>query len=179
MKRHNLTKPLVLVGMMGSGKSTVGRRLARKLNLQFYDSDKVIEGQEGLPIVDIVEFKGEPYLRRKEHEVITDILRYGAVVLSTGGNSFVDPVVRKLITDVGVAIWLQADFDTLYERIARRNTRPEFNGTDQHAVLEKMMQERQEIYTTAPIQVESGKEDVGCLVDKIIVKLEAYLGQQL
>ncbi|MBS0236278.1 MAG: AAA family ATPase [Proteobacteria bacterium] len=175
-KKHNVIKPIVLIGMMGSGKSTVGKRLARKLRLQFYDSDKVMESREGLSIVDIVEFKGWDYIQRKEREVIEEILGYGPVVLSTGGNSFIAQEIRQLILQKGIAIWLQADFDTLYKRITRRNTRPEFNVGNQHETLTNMLKEREAIYTEAHISVASGNEDVACLVDKIITQLMPHMG---
>ena len=97
MIKKILTKPVVLIGMMGSGKSTVGKKLARKLNLQFYDSDKVLEEREALSIVDIHDFMGERYFYQKEEEVIKEIIGYGVVILSTGGSSFMNENIRNYI----------------------------------------------------------------------------------
>jgi shikimate kinase len=170
-------KPIVLVGMMGSGKSTVGRKLARKLGLPFYDSDKVIEDREGLSVVDIFDFRGEKYFRDKERQVIAEILSYGVVVLSTGGGSFIDEEIRKLIADKAISIWLSADLDTLYQRTARRNTRPELNQGNKLEILEDMIEERYPIYSQSNITVKTENTEAHYILDSILVRLRKYLEQ--
>jgi shikimate kinase len=172
-----VTKPLVLVGMMGSGKSTIGKRLAKRLNLHFYDSDKVIEEREGLSVVDIYDFKGEQYFRQKEYDIIKEILRYGPVVLSTGGNSFVDNDIRDMIKQQAISIWLATDINTLYGRVSKRNTRPELNCDNKLDLLKKMANERQEFYTQTDIIIESGDDDVHFLVDALVSRVQKYLTQ--
>lgn len=163
--------------MMGTGKSTVGKKLAKRLNLQFYDSDRIIEEREGLSIVDIVEFKGETYLKNIELEVITDLMKYRQIILATGGNSFVYPAIREMLLRDGIVIALMADFDTLYERIARRTTRPEFNVEDRAGVLKKLIAEREPIYEEAHIKMHSEDSDVYVMVDKLAFKIKELMGE--
>lgn len=170
-----ITKPIVLVGMMGSGKSTIGKRLAKRLNLQFYDSDKVIEEHEGLSVVDIYDFRGEPYFRQKELETIKEILRYGPVVLSTGGNSFMDDEIRAMIKEQSISVWLSTDISTLYERVSKRNTRPELNCTNKMELLQKLADEGAKLYSQTDIAIESSKDDVHFLVDVLVAKIQKFL----
>ena len=165
-------KPLVLIGMMGSGKSTVGRKLARKLNLQFYDSDKVIEDREALSIVDIHDFMGEKYFHQKEEEVIKEIIGYGVIVLSTGGSSFMNKNIRNFIKENAISIWLDSDLETIYERVSRRNTRPELIASnDKKELLKTMLEERKSMFQEAKIKIDSDLE-AHHLVRNIIEKLD-------
>ncbi len=175
--REFITKPIVFIGMMGSGKSTIGKRLARKLNLQFYDSDKVIEEREGLSIVDIYDFKGEEYFRNKEYDIVKEILGYGTVILSTGGSTFLNDELRGIIKEKAISIWLYADIDILYSRVIRRNTRPELNSYagDKKEILQKLMDERYPIYSQADITVESKDFDVHYIVDTVMARLRKYV----
>ena len=174
MIKKILTKPVVLIGMMGSGKSTVGKKLARKLNLQFYDSDKVLEDREALSIVDIHDFMGERYFYQKEEEVIKEIIGYGVVILSTGGSSFMNENIRNFIKEKTISIWLDSNLDTIYERVSRRNTRPELIASDnKKELLAKMLQEREPIFKQADIKIESDLE-AHHLVSTIIEKLDDF-----
>lgn len=169
-----LTKPVVLIGMMGSGKSTVGKKLARKLNLQFYDSDKVLEDREALSIVDIHDFMGEKYFQQKEEEVIKEIIGYGVVVLSTGGSSFMNENIRSFIKKNSISIWLDSDLETIYERVSRRNTRPELiSSTNKKELLKKMLKERESVFKQADIKIESDLE-AHYLVSSITEKLDDF-----
>ncbi len=160
--------------MMGSGKSTVGKKLARKLNLQFYDSDKVLEDREALSIVDIHDFMGERYFYQKEEEVIKEIIGYGVVILSTGGSSFMNENIRNFIKEKTISIWLDSNLDTIYERVSRRNTRPELIASDnKKELLAKMLQEREPIFKQADIKIESDLE-AHHLVSTIIEKLDDF-----
>jgi shikimate kinase len=172
--RQNIKKPIVLIGMMGSGKSTIGKRLAYKLNLQFYDSDKIIEEREGLSIVDIYDFRGEEYFKNKEAEVIKEILGYGSVIISTGGESFLNEDIRNQILDNATSIWLKTNVDTLHERVSRRNTRPQFAGNTNLATIEKMVADTYPIYEKADITIESKDMEAHFVVDTILSKLRNY-----
>jgi len=175
--KDSILRPIVLVGMVGSGKSTVGKRLARKLNLPFYDSDKVIEKREGLSVVDIYDFKGKDYFAQKEEEVIKEIFGYGVFVLSTGGSTFFNQTLRSLIKQNATSVCLSASIDVLHERVLRRDTRPEFlNCDNKREILERMIQESQEVYSDADIVVESSKnQDIYYVVDTIIARLRKHL----
>jgi shikimate kinase len=170
--RNIVNKPIVLVGMMGSGKSTIGKRLAYRLNMQFYDSDKVIEEREGLSVLDIFDYRGEEYFRNKEIEVIKEIMGYGTIVLSTGGGSFMIDEIRDLIKDKAISIWLKANVDTLHERVSRRNTRPMLIGENKREVIEQLVEERYPFFETADLKIDSGDMDTHFVVDTIISKLK-------
>ncbi|RZI47603.1 shikimate kinase [Rickettsiales endosymbiont of Peranema trichophorum] len=167
-----VNKPIVLIGMVGSGKSTIGKKLAQKLNKQFYDSDHVMEMREGLSVLDIHDYRGENYFRAKEEEVIKEILGYGEVVLSTGGNSFMNDSIRQLIKDHGVSVWLYSDIDTTYNRVSRRNTRPGLDTGDKLKIIEQMVLEYYPIYEEADIKVENRNSNVHYIVDDILLKLK-------
>lgn len=147
---------IVIVGMMGVGKSTVGKKLARRLLVPFYDSDRIIENQENLSVVDIFAFRGEEYFNKKEQETIENLLNCEEdFVLSTGGQSFVNPTIRSLIKKRALSIWLKVDEeDILYERIKRRNTRPHFNNTDQLNMLRDLYKQNYPIYNEADIKID-------------------------
>jgi shikimate kinase len=174
--RNNIlvNKPIVLVGMMGSGKSTIGKKLASKLNVQFYDSDKIIEEREGLSVLDIFDYRGEEYFNNKEVEVISEILNYGPVVLSTGGSSFMIERVRQLVKDSAVSIWLDTKIETIHERVSRRNTRPLLNVGNKLEVIQQMVDERAPLYQLADIKVESGDMDAHYVVDTLLLKLKGF-----
>lgn len=173
-----IKKPLVFVGLMGSGKSTIGKKVANKLGLKFYDSDKIIELREGLSIVDIHDFKGEDYLRKKEEEVIKEVLNYGVILLSTGSGAFMNDDLRGLILDRAISIWLKADLEILYGRVIRRNTRPELVSSNKKETLEKLMEERYPLYQEANITVESEDFDTHYIVDLVLVRLQKYLNSK-
>ncbi len=169
-----ITKPLVLIGIMGSGKTTIGKKIAKKLNLQFYDSDRVIEEREGLSVVDIYDFKGGPYFQAKEQEVVKEILSYGITVLSTGGSTFLNEDLRSIIKEKAISVWLSADIDVLYNRVAKRNTRPELNCENKLEVLKKMIDECYPIYNQADIIIQSNDFDAHYIVDSLMARLKKY-----
>ena len=173
--RNLIKKPIVIIGMMGSGKSTIGKRLAHRLNLQFYDSDKLIEDRENLSVRDIYDYKGEDYFKQQEIKIITEVLNYGTVVLSTGGGSFLIEEIRNLINSTAITIWLKANIDTLHERVSRRNTRPQFTGDDKYATIQKILEDSEPIYQSAAIIVESKDMEAHFVVDTIMSKLKRFL----
>lgn len=169
-----VNKPVVLVGMMGSGKSTIGKKLANKLNIQFYDSDKVIEEREGLSVLDIHDYRGEDYFVKKEIEVISEIMNYGPVVLSTGGSSFMTDPIRNNILENSISIWLNVSIDEIYERVSRRNTRPLLNVDNKKEVIEKLANEWQSVYSQANINMQSTDMGAHHIVDSLLNKLKEY-----
>lgn len=173
--RNLLRKPIVIIGMMGSGKSTIGKRLAYKLNLQFYDTDSMIEDREGLSVIDIHDFRGETYFRQKETEVIDEVLKYGVTVISTGGDSFMSEPAREMILNRSTSIWLKTDSKTILERVSRRNTRPNMGADVDVAYIEQILAEREPIYNQASIIIESSDLDAHHVLDTILVKLKQHL----
>ncbi len=174
--KESINKPIVLIGIMGSGKSTIGKKLAKKLRLQFYDSDREIESREGVSVIDIYDFKGEEYFKKKEEEIVKEILGYGITLLSTGSSTFLNDELRAIIKKNAISIWLSADLDTLYNRVIRRNTRPELDKIDnKKELLEKMMEERYPVYSQADITVMSQDLDTHYVVDTVIAKLRKFL----
>lgn len=148
-------RPLVLVGMMGAGKTTVGRRLASRLGRRFLDSDEEIEKAAQMSIPEIFEQRGEPEFRAGETRVIARLLKEPDIVLATGGGAFVNPDTRALILSGGVSVWLKADADILFDRVSRRSNRPLLKTADPRATLEKLIAERYPIYAEAAVTVAS------------------------
>jgi shikimate kinase len=175
MRNLIVKKPVVIVGMMGSGKSTIGKRLAHKLNLQFYDSDKTIEERENLSVVDIFYYKGEEYFRQEEANIIKEILGYGSVILSTGGGSFLIEEVREMVKKKATSIWLKTDLSTIHKRVSRRNTRPGLDTADDKLeVLQKIAEEALPIYQEADIVIDCDNMETFHVVDAIINKLKIH-----
>ncbi len=150
-----ITCPVVLVGLMGVGKSTVGRKLASLLHRDFVDADEAIVEAAQLSIPEIFEQFGEPYFRDGERRVIARLIEEGHGVIATGGGAFVDPSTRALILDKTIAVWIDCDIDTLVERTARRNTRPLLKNGNPREILTRLAAERAPFYAEAPIRVVS------------------------
>lgn len=150
-----LSRPLVLVGLMGAGKSTVGRRLAAKLRVPFYDADDEIEASANMRISDIFEAYGEASFRDGERKVIERLLDQGPHVLATGGGAFMNEATRDLVKQKATSIWLKADLDLLVKRTAKRNHRPLLREGDPREILGKLLAERAPTYQTADLAVES------------------------
>jgi shikimate kinase len=150
-----ITRPVVLVGLMGVGKSTVGRKLARMLARDFVDADDAIAEAAQLSIPEIFAQFGEPYFRDGERRVIARLIEEKHGVIATGGGAFVDPETRALILEQGIAVWIDADVDTLVERTARRNTRPLLKDGDPKDILTRLAATRAPFYAQAPIRVVS------------------------
>ncbi|MFS0770874.1 shikimate kinase [Sphingomonas sp. 1P08PE] len=148
-------RPLVLVGLMGVGKSTVGRRLAARLELPFVDADHEIESAAGMTIAEIFDRFGEPYFRDGERRVIGRLIDGVPKVIATGGGAFVNDETRALILDQSTAIWLNAHPDILAERVRRRDTRPLLRGKDPRQVLADLAAKRDPLYAMAHIHVSS------------------------
>jgi shikimate kinase len=149
------SRSLVLVGMMGAGKSSIGRKLAQRLNLPFVDADAEIEQAAGMSISDIFAKHGEPYFRAGEARVIARLLDGGPQVLATGGGAFMHPQSRDAIRAKGISVWLKADYDVLMRRIKRRSDRPMLKTDDPAETLRRLMQERDPVYAEADVTVMS------------------------
>ena len=172
--RHKLgTRSIVLVGMPGCGKSAIGRRLAPRLDLPFVDADEEIERAAGKSISDIFAEHGEPYFRDGERRVITRLLASGPQVLATGGGAMMDDETRANVRRAGISVWVKADLPVLVRRVAKRNNRPLFEGRDAEAVMRQLLQERDPIFATADIVVESREVPHDIIVDEIIDALAA------
>lgn len=146
-------RPLVLVGMMGAGKTTVGRRLANRLGRQFIDSDEEIERAAQMSIPEIFEQRGEGEFRVGEMRVIARLLKEKDIVLATGGGAFINLETRAMVKAEAVSVWLKADIDVLFERVSRRSNRPLLKTADPKGTLEKLIAERYPIYQEADITV--------------------------
>lgn len=167
-----LTKPIVLVGLMGAGKSTVGRRLASELNLPFVDSDQEITEAAGCSISDIFEIYGEAIFRDLEQRILLRLVSGEPSVIATGGGAFMQPAIRDAILERAISVWLKADLEVLVERVSRRDHRPLLRTGDKGAILDKLMQERYPIYAEATMAIDSNAGSHEIVVDAIIEKLK-------
>jgi len=163
-------RSIVLVGMMGAGKSSIGRRLAARLGIPFIDADAEIESAAGVASPEIFDKHGEPYFRAGEARVIARLLDNGPQVLATGGGSLMDAQTRALIGEKGVSIWLKADIDVLLKRTKRRNDRPLAEK------IKDLLPIREPLYAQADIVVQSRDEPHDTIVDEIMMQLPRRLG---
>ena len=164
-------RPRVLVGLMGVGKTTVGRRLAAALDLPFEDCDEAIEQAAGMTVSEIFDNFGEDEFRRGERRVIERLMTGDPKVIATGGGAFVNDETRALIKDHGLSIWLSADIATLAERTGRRDTRPLLRGVNRAKVLADLLEAREPFYAQADMKVESTDGPHGDVVQTILEKL--------
>jgi shikimate kinase len=164
-------RSIVLVGMMGAGKSSIGRRLASELGLPFVDADGEIEAAAGMTISEIFETHGEPYFRSGEARVIARLLEGGPQVLASGGGAFINPQTRALIRARGVSVWLKADLDVLMRRIRRRSDRPLLKTDDPERTLQRLIEERYPIYAEADVTVYSRDVSHESIVADIVAAL--------
>jgi shikimate kinase len=168
-----LKRTVALVGMMGAGKSSVGRRLAARLGVTFRDADSEIEAAAGCTISEIFERFGEAEFRDGERRVIARLLSEPAHVLATGGGAFIDPGTRAKIRAEAFSIWLRAPIDLLLARVQRRETRPLLRQGDPREILERLLAERAPIYAEADLALDSEEGPHAGAVERIIAALEA------
>ncbi len=168
---RKLDKTLVLVGMMGAGKTSVGRRLAGTLGVPFRDADVEIETAAGCTINDIFERFGESAFRSGERKVIARLLSDPPHVLAAGGGAFIDEETRQRIKEHAVSIWLRAPLDLLIQRVLRKDTRPLLRNTDSRATLERLLREREPIYAQADLVIESDEGPHDVVVKRIVAAL--------
>lgn len=164
---------IILVGLMGAGKSTIGRQLARRFGLEFYDSDKVIEERTGVSIPTIFELEGEQGFRDREEQVIAELCTQRGIVLATGGGSVLRPVNRQAIKASGKVVYLRASAEQLYNRIQHDRNRPLMQTANPLQTLRKLLQSREDFYQeVADLVVPTGKQKVSHIVNSISQKLD-------
>ena len=169
-----LKKTIVLVGMMGAGKTAVGRALAARLDVPFLDSDHEIEAAANMSIPEIFARDGEPFFREKEHQVITRLLKEECGVLSTGGGAFLAERNRTVMSESGVSVCLQADLEVLWKRVKGRDTRPLLRSPDPYKSLSDLYHARVPIYAQADLKVISdGQVSIDNMVDRVLEALRA------
>ncbi|TMJ21222.1 MAG: shikimate kinase [Alphaproteobacteria bacterium] len=169
------TRLIVLVGMMGAGKSTIGRRLAARLGLPFLDADSEIEAAAGMSIPDIFEAHGEPQFRDGEARVIARLLESGPAVLATGGGAFMREETRNRVGAKAISIWLKADADIIMRRVRRRADRPLLQTPDPEATLGRLISEREPVYQHADLTIWSRDVPHEKIVDECVDALHARL----
>jgi shikimate kinase len=169
-------RSIVLVGMMGAGKSSIGRRLAARLGIPFSDADAEIEEAAGMSVADIFEAHGEPSFRSGEARVIARLLEHGPQVLATGGGAFISPQTRAKIHEKGISVWLKAEIDVLSRRLRRRSDRPLLKTADPTTTLANLLAARNPIYGEANLVVVSRDVPHEVIVDEIVTALRSKLG---
>lgn len=169
-----LAKPVVLIGLMGAGKSTIGRRLALRTGREFVDSDDEIVDAAGCSIADIFAIHGEKIFRDLEQRVIKRLLDRDDIILATGGGAWMQPLVRELIQSKAVSVWLNADLQVLLDRVEKRNHRPLLEQGDKREILSKLMEERYPIYAEATLSVDSNNGPHNQVVERVIETLLHY-----
>ncbi|MHA1541153.1 MAG: shikimate kinase [Alphaproteobacteria bacterium] len=174
-----IKKPIVFVGLMGAGKTTIGRRVASNLGLKFNDLDKEIERTSNFSIIELFSIYGEEWFRKGEAGVLKRMLETAPIqkVLSTGEGAFLAKENRKMIKEKAISIWLKADLDLLVRRTSYKKTRPQLLNTDSRKVLQKLMEERSAIYAEADIIIETKNESLKKTADKVLEVLNEKLCQ--
>jgi shikimate kinase len=180
---HNATlttalgrRSIVMIGMMGAGKSSIGKRLAARLGIPFADADAAIEEAAGMSVADIFEAHGEPSFRSGEARVIARLLDNGPQVLATGGGSFVNRETRARIHEKGISVWLKADVEVLLRRVKRRDNRPLLRNDDPAATLTALLAGREPFYSEADLTVVSREVPHEIIVEEIVTLLCGKLG---
>ena len=173
-----LDRPVVLVGLMGAGKTRVGKRLAERLNLPFVDADQAIEKETGKTVSELFATVGEAAFRDGERRMMSRLLEGPATVIASGGGSYVDSATREEIRARALSIWLRVDLDTLVERTSRSNRRPLLEGVDRRAKLSELMERRYPVYAEADLVVDSLAGPVEDTVEAVIAALNARSGSR-
>lgn len=166
------SRPVVLVGLMGVGKSTIGRRLAKQIGWNFVDCDEEIEAAAGCSVADIFSMHGEPIFRDLEKRVIQRLVAGEPLIIATGGGAWMQEAVREAIKAKATSVWLRADLDVLVDRVSKRHHRPLLEKGDKRAIMEKLMAERYPVYASADLTVDSNAGPHEQVVDRVIAALE-------
>lgn len=177
--KKRMQRPIVMVGLMGCGKTRIGGGLAKALGIPFYDSDHEIELAAGMSVPKIFEKFGEDYFREGERRVLKRLLDQGLCVVATGGGAVMNEETAKVIWNHAVCIWLRADLETLVERTSRNKNRPLLQNGNPSEILEGLMDQRYPVYANADIVVDSQDGDIKTVINDAMEKLDAYLSQRL
>jgi shikimate kinase len=169
------SKTIVLVGMMGVGKSSVGWRLAKRLGVPFFDSDREVERAAGCSVPDIYALWGEKAFKEAEQKTIKRLLDGPVHVLSTGDGSFIHQDLRQRMLESAICVWLMADLETIYRRVSHRKTRPQLLEGDSKEILKSLMEERTPIYAEAQLSISSQEEAHDLTVERVLRSLATYL----
>lgn len=168
-------RSVVLVGIMGCGKSTVGRRLAQRLDLSFVDADTEIERAANMSVAEIFATHGEPYFRSGEERVIARLLKDGPQILATGGGAFMNEATRDVIAENGLSVWLKAELETVMMRVRKKSTRPLLQNPDPEGTMRALMEKRHPVYARAELMVLSRDVPHEVVVDEIVTALSGRL----
>lgn len=171
------TRPIALVGLMGVGKTTVGRRLAKALDRDFYDSDEEIERASGRTVAGYFRDHGEAAFRNGERRVVERLIALPDIVLATGGGAFIHPTTHAILKDRAIVIWLKGDFETIMERVSRKNTRPLLQVPDPRARMRELMDERDPIYAQAHITIPVAKGPHMRTVGRVVRAIDSYIAK--
>lgn len=174
MREPRADRTIAFVGLMGSGKSTVGARVAAALGRRFVDADAELQTAANMTVAEIFEVYGEGEFRALERRVMARLLREGPSVLATGGGAFMDPSTRALIKESAVSVWLKADLDILMKRVGKRGVRPLLEADDPRAVMAELIEQRYPIYAEADLVVESEDGPHDATVERVIAALAAH-----
>lgn len=169
------SKTIALVGLMGCGKTSIGRRLAKRLELPFFDSDQEVEIAAGCSMKEIYSVFGEEAFKSGERRVIARLLDQPAHILATGGSSILDAETQALLKEKSITVWLDADLETLVTRVSRRNDRPLIKDGNQREVLEKLIQECYPVYEASDIHVKTYDEATNATVDRVIQAVSEFV----
>lgn len=169
---NDLKKPIVLIGMMGTGKTHLGKMLAEALKFGFYDSDQVIEDSGGLTIAEIFDLYGEERFRQSEEKTLLELLGQGTCVIATGGGAPMNLVILDAIKKQSVSIWLKSDVNAIYERIKQSKTRPLLNSDDPKAVLTELLAKRKDTYAKADITIQTHGNNAEAALSEMIEAIE-------
>jgi len=177
--RHRLgQRSIIFVGLMGAGKTAIGRKVAGLLGLNFIDSDHEIEEVSRTTIPDLFELYGEAEFRALEQRVISRLLESGPRVLSTGGGAFMNEQTRTAIAGQGVSVWLKADIDVLMERVSKKQNRPLLKNADPRGVMQKLIDQRYPVYALADVTVETRDERKEVIADEVVAALAGHLASR-
>lgn len=166
---------IVFVGLMGAGKTSIGRRVAARLGIPFFDSDHEIEGASRMTIPELFETYGETEFRALEERVLHRLLSESPRVISTGGGAFMNPAIRGEISATSLSVWLDADLDVLMERVKKRQNRPLLKADDPVAVMKRLMKERYPVYASADIVVKTRDAHRDIIAEEVLQSLDAFL----
>lgn len=168
-------RAIVFVGLMGAGKTAIGRKVAQMLGLPFVDSDHEIETVSRMSVPDLFERYGEPEFRALERRVITRLVEEGSRVVSTGGGAFMNDETRRAIASHGISVWLKADIDVLMERVAKNRNRPLLKNADPRGVMQRLMRERYPVYALADITVPTRDDAKDIIAAETVAAIARYL----